>query len=443
MKRTPVSYRDTCTPNLHAFGRMEFETFAASGRLSEILGPGIGYVYLKRDREMRRLGMVYGAEKTLEEINKDSVTKRDCDAYTAGVNEYIKNLKESELPLEYKLLNYRPEPWTNLKIALFMKNMAYDLAGADEDMELTNAKSLFSKEDFAKLYPSLQDSVDPIVPKGTAFMPASVHLHVPVSANTSYFNNIDTVTVREFKPEKDNGSNDWAVSGKKTLSGRPILYNDPHLATNLPSIWYEMQIQTPEFNTYGVSFPGTPYIIIGFNDSCAWGVTNSERDVRDYYKIRFRNFRRQEYRYNGEWKQVDQRIETIKVKGQPDFLDTVAYTVYWFRCSTIRVLPEPPICPPANPMPCIGRLTTPPMSWRHSAIFAPPKTTTITNRRDRPLFGHAWHRISYLLPNRAISRSGSRASFPRNGRGRASSSCPVRIVPICGRTIFPRMKILI
>ncbi len=316
---------------LHAKFRlwqMEFQTFAAAGRLSEILGHGPNNGYIKFDREMRRLGMVYGAEKTLAEIEKDSVTKKDCDAYTAGVNEYIHNLKESELPLEYKLLNYRPEPWTNLKIALFMKNMAYDLAGSDEDIEMTNAKSLFSKEDFAKLYPSMQDSVDPILPKGTHFAPPGVHPRVPADADSLYLSNTDSVTVREFKPEKDNGSNNWAVSGKKTLSGRPILCNDPHLGTNLPSIWYEMQVQTPEFNDYGVSFPGAPYIIIGFNDSCAWGVTNAGRDVRDYYSIRFRNDTRKQYRYNGGWKEVDQRIETIKIRGEEDLVDTVAYTVF-------------------------------------------------------------------------------------------------------------------
>ena len=316
---------------LHAKFRlwqMEFQTHAAAGRLSEILGPGAGNRYLRYDRSMRRLGMVYGAEKALEEIEKDSITKRDCDAYTAGVNEYIKSLKESELPLEYKLLNYKPEPWTNLKIALFMKYMAYDLAGKDNDLELTNAKSLFSKEDFAKLYPAVQDSLDPIIPKGTLFLPPGIQTKAPPTADSLYFNNTDTVTARELKPEKDNGSNNWAVSGKKTQSGSPILCNDPHLGTNLPAIWYEMQIQTPNFNVYGVSFPGAPYIIIGFNDSCAWGVTNAERDVRDYYTIRFKDDTRQEYFFNKEWKTADQRIDTIKIRGQEPFYDTVAYTVF-------------------------------------------------------------------------------------------------------------------
>jgi penicillin amidase len=316
---------------LHAKFRlwqMEFQTYAAAGRLSEILGAGEGGGYVRFDRYMRRLGMVSASEKTLAEIEKDSTAKKDCDAYTAGVNDYIDHLKASDLPLEYKLLNYRPEHWTNLKIALFMKYMAFDLAGGDNDIELTNAKSLFSKEDFAKLYPATQDSVDPIIPKGTKFASPAMQPRMPATVDSQYFNNRDTVTVRELKPEKSNGSNNWAVSGKKTLSHRPILCNDPHLSTNLPAIWYEMQIRTPDYNVYGVSFPGAPYIVIGFNDSCSWGVTNAGRDVRDYYSIRFKDDSRKEYWFNKDWKSTDQRPETIYIKGQAPYFDTVAYTVF-------------------------------------------------------------------------------------------------------------------
>ncbi|MEJ7610924.1 MAG: penicillin acylase family protein [Ferruginibacter sp.] len=130
------------------------------------------------------------------------------------------------------------------------------------------------------------------------------------------------------KPNPANGSNNWAVSGSKTKSGAPILCNDPHLGLNLPSIWYEMQISTPAFNAYGVSFPGSPGIIIGFNDSCAFGFTNGGRDVRDYYEIQFKDDTRKEYRFNNEWKQTDFRIEDIKIAGKPGILDTVAYTVF-------------------------------------------------------------------------------------------------------------------
>ena len=317
---------------LHAKFRlwqMEFQTFAAAGRLSEVLGPGENNSIVKYDRSMRRLGMVDAAEKAVEAIDQDSVTKRDCDAYTAGVNDYISHMKTKDLPLEYKLLNYKPEPWSKLKIALFVKYMAFDLAGADNDFEMTNAKSIFSKTDLAKLYPAVIDSADPIIPRGTHFMPPGSLPQPPASADSLYFDDHDSVTAREMKPEKSNGSNNWAVSGKKTLSGSPILCNDPHLSTNLPAIWYQMQIRTEDYNVYGVSFPGAPYIVIGFNDSCAWGVTNAGRDVRDYYNIKFRDNTRREYWFNNAWRPVeDRKIDTIKVKGQLPVYDTVSYTIF-------------------------------------------------------------------------------------------------------------------
>jgi penicillin amidase len=70
----------------------------------------------------------------------------------------------------------------------------------------------------------------------------------------------------KFPPDKNNGSNNWVVAGSKTQSGAPILCNDPHLELSLPSIWFEMQLSTPTSNSYGVSLPGSPFIIIGFND---------------------------------------------------------------------------------------------------------------------------------------------------------------------------------
>lgn len=316
---------------LHAKFRlwqMEFQTYAAAGRLSEILGAGPDSAYLNNDRNMRRVGMVYGAEKSLAEMERDPVTGKQVDAYTAGVNSYIGQLSAAQLPLEYRLLNYSPEKWTNLKTALFLKYMSYDLTGYETDIEYTNAKSFFSEEDFNKLYPVMNDSASPIVPKGTAFPPPSVKAVAPATADSLYYDYKDTIQVITEKTDKDNGSNNWVAGGTKTKSGRPILCNDPHLGLNLPALWYEMQISTPEFNVYGVSFPGAPAIIIGFNDHIAWGVTNAARDIRDYYKITFKDDSKQEYRFNGAWRKADQKIEAYKMKDGSVFYDTVAYTVF-------------------------------------------------------------------------------------------------------------------
>ena len=314
---------------LHAKFRlwqMELQTLSAAGRASEVVGD----MAISHDREFRRLGMVYAAENSLKEMEKDEVTKNICDAYTAGVNAYIASLTNSSLPLEYKLLGYKPEKWSNLKTALFLKYMSFDLSAHENDFEMTNAKSFFNKADFDKLFPSIQDSLDPIIPRGTVYNAPAIKPIAPAKVDSVYFNfKNDSVNVVELsKPDPDNGSNNWAVAASKTKNGAPILCNDPHLGLNLPSLWYEMQISVPGSNAYGVSFPGAPGVIIGFNDSCAFGFTNGGRDVRDYYEIKFKDDTRKEYWFDSAWVKTSLRIEKIKIAGKPDFIDTVAYTVF-------------------------------------------------------------------------------------------------------------------
>ncbi len=320
---------------LHARFRlwqMEFQTHAAAGRISEILGPGPDNRILQYDRSMRRLGMVYAAEQSVKEVEKTPVSLAQYDAYANGVNAWIDQLTISDLPIEYKLLGYYPERWTVLKTALFLKYMSYDLAGSESDLEFTNARSNFSQLDFEQLYYYLADSLVPVIPNTTLNpypVEPAVNLEPPADADSLYFSFLSADTLSntpETKPNPENGSNNWAVAGAKTASGRPILANDPHLGLNLPSLWFEMQLTTPEFSAYGVTFPGSPNVIIGFNEHISFGFTNAGRDVKDYYEIRFQDDSKSAYWFNGEWKAAEQRVELIKIKGQPDLLDTVSYT---------------------------------------------------------------------------------------------------------------------
>lgn len=313
---------------LHAKFRlwqMEFQTHIAAGRLSEIVGED----KIATDKYFRRLGMVYGAENTLKAIDKDAETKAACDAYTAGVNTYINSLKPEQIPFEYKLLDYKPEAWTNLKTAIFLKFMSWDLAGKTEDLLFTNAKTYFGYDDLQKLYPLIQDTLDPIIPKGTVYEKPSITVTKPIYSDSLYLERKDTINnTPTVKPNKNNGSNNWAVAGSKTKSGKPILCNDPHLGLNLPSLWFEMQITTPKYSSYGATFPGSPAIIIGFNDSCAWGVTNAGRDVEDFYEIKFRDSTMQEYFFDGRWQAAQIRTETIKIKGKPAIEEKIVMTIF-------------------------------------------------------------------------------------------------------------------
>lgn len=309
---------------LHARDRlwqMELQTRAAAGRLSEVLGS----VTVKFDRMQRRKGMVYAAENALRVMNQDPMTKEAVEAYTAGINTYIHQLDDAHLPVEYKLLDYKPEDWTPLKCALLLKYMADDLAGYANDFDYTNAAKLFGQLDADRMYPNRNDSLNPIVPIGTAFPTPAVNAVAPPS---TYQDSIKQLLHFKIdKPDPDNGSNNWAVSGRKTRSGAPILCSDPHLGLHLPSLWYEVQIQVQDMNVYGASLPGAPGVVIGFNDHIAWGVTNAEEDVKDYYLVQLNDHGHQ-YMFNGQYQPTTPRVENIGVRGGATIHDTVAYT-HW------------------------------------------------------------------------------------------------------------------
>tara|TARA_R110000868_G_scaffold235273_9_gene489147 strand:- start:4192 stop:6606 length:2415 start_codon:yes stop_codon:yes gene_type:complete len=298
--------------------QMEMQTYDAAGRLSERLGDRT----LARDKSTRRLGMPYGAERALEEIQNDSVSWAITNAYSDGVNAYISSLSPSDYPIEYKILDFEPEEWAPIKTAHLLKNMTRMLAGGSQDDRTSNTLAYFG-EDFLEKFFSVKPKLnDPIIPvtKIWDFDP------IPVQAPDSIFKPASTIELESFERPEGIGSNNWVVDGSKTKSGYPILANDPHLGLTLPSIWYEVQLYAPSLNTYGVSLQGAPGIIIGFNESAAWGTTNTGADVMDWYEIKFKDDQKKEYWHDGQWKPTTMRVEEIKVRGQETILDTVIYT---------------------------------------------------------------------------------------------------------------------
>jgi len=309
---------------IHAYFRlwqMDMETRAAAGRISEVAGEKA----LTFDRTQRRKGMVYGAENSLTAMESEPHTKTMIDAYTAGVNKYISSLRYWELPIEYKLMNFKPEQWTNIKTALLLKYMADDLTGYSEDIPLTILRDSLPSSDFNLLFPEKIAEATPVIPTGTVFAkPSLPALQTPNDTVWAHFKMSDFTMSRA----EGVGSNSWAISGINTSNGWPILCNDPHLALNLPSLWYEVQLTAPGIDVYGVSLPGAPGVIIGFNDNIAWGFTNNYRDVKDHYLIKPVNNNNKMYWYAGRQMSFSERIEHIQIKGQADFTDTVKYTIH-------------------------------------------------------------------------------------------------------------------
>lgn len=297
--------------------QMEFQTHYAAGRLSEIVGDAA----LESDRYQRRMGAVYGAEKSLEGMLANPKTKIALEAYAQGINAYINQLSEKDLPLEYKLLGYKPETWTTLKSALFLKNMSFVLASGSNELAMTNFVNQFGLNNAEKLFPNFLAEDSPIIPKGTK-------LDFKPLALPKFKDNFEGASSPVVTQERDKGlgSNNWAIAGSKSATGLPILANDPHLTMSLPSIWYYIQMHAPGVNVYGNTMPGAPMVITGFNKDIAWGVTNVGADVMDWYEVRFKDNKQQQYWHNNQWKNVIKRVETIAVKGKPAVVDTVLYT---------------------------------------------------------------------------------------------------------------------
>ncbi|WP_298734523.1 penicillin acylase family protein [uncultured Chitinophaga sp.] len=303
--------------------QMDFGSYAAAGRLSEIFAKK---EFLDYDRNQRRLGIMDAAQRSLKLIMADRETSAALNAYTRGVNAYIQQLDYRNMPLEYKLLGYQPELWTNLKSTLILKSMASRMTGYEEDLFMSKMILALGEERFNQLFPEYYPDAHPVMntdrPAATA---AAQYAKIPGYLNYAFLSANSVIAESAWNPRL--GSNSWAVSGKMTASGFPILANDPHLNLSLPNVWMEMQLNAPGVNVYGVTIPGTPAIIIGFNENIAWGITNGADDVKDWYKLKISPDYRQ-YELDGKWLPLEVRRETIQRKGQPVFYDTVYSTLH-------------------------------------------------------------------------------------------------------------------
>lgn len=305
--------------------QMELTVRSAAGRLSEVVGEQA----LPLDRYKRLTGSVQAAHNLLAVALADTATRQVLLAYTAGVNAWIAGLSSGKVPVEYKLLGSQPEPWTPLKCMLLLVEMTHTLSGPrTTDAALTNAVEKLGREAARELYPDYAFRETPIIPAGTAWnfrplktppVPAG---YLPGSPGTA----ATAEPVAWPRQPEGVGSNNWAMAGSKTATGLPMLAGDPHLHLTLPSIWYEMQLSTPTANAYGVTLPGAPAIIIGFNHDVAWSVTNVAPDVADVYAIRFKDASRREYFYNGSWRKTRAVPDTIRIKGREPEIDTILYT---------------------------------------------------------------------------------------------------------------------
>lgn len=298
--------------------QMDFLSYLAAGRLCEILGENL----LNYDRTQRRSGLLSAARSSLQFLETDAQTKRVLDNYTEGVNAYINHLSEADLPFEYKLLDYHPESWTNLKSVLIMKYMGALLSGYEEDLSSTYLYAALGKKEYDKLFSNYlidkskkRFSID----RFKDSLPTDAYI------DFSFLESSPQIPSSAFNPRL--GSNSWVIGPEKSASGSAILCNDPHLNLSLPAIWYELQLQSKEMNVYGYSIPGTPGIIIGYNESISWGLTNGQTDVCNLFKLELKDDYSQ-YKFDGTWKDTEQTIEEITIRNHKAFYDTVYWSIH-------------------------------------------------------------------------------------------------------------------
>jgi penicillin amidase len=302
-----------------------------SGELSEILGEDT----LKIDREQRILGLRAAAKKSL-----GMASPRDrsyFDAYARGVNAFIAE-HENALPIEFRILKYRPKPWQAEDSIVIANQMVKDLNF------YTFGDTLAREEILAKLGPDL--TADLYVNRSWHDRPPTVmrediddQKNHPESGDKDQDDDDDddsgpdnAVTQRgsdeaiwtQQAPEAVNGSNDWVVSGAHTVSGKPLLSNDMHLGHQMPNLWYEAHLKSGILDVAGVTLPGMPYVIVGHNQRIAWGFTNVGPTVADAF---IENFNAEgAYQTPQGWQQPEHRQEVIHVKGKPDVTVDVKIT---------------------------------------------------------------------------------------------------------------------
>ncbi|MFZ0770977.1 MAG: penicillin acylase family protein [Candidatus Sulfotelmatobacter sp.] len=298
-----------------------------AGELSEILGEGTVEV----DREQRILGLRAAAKKSLGMASPRN--RSYFDAYARGVNAFIEAHWKS-LPIEFRILQYRPKPWQAEDSIVIANQMV-------KDLNFFVFGDAFAREKIlAKLGPEL--TADLYVNRSWHDRPPTV-MREDINDQQNRGDSDDddedddsgpddAVTQRSgaaeiwarHAPEAVNGSNDWVVSGAHTVTGKPLLSNDMHLGHQMPNLWYEAHLKSGNLDVAGVTLPGMPYVIVGHNQRIAWGFTNVGPTVADAFVETFNA--QGVYQTPQGWQQPEQREEVIQVKGKPDVTVDVKIT---------------------------------------------------------------------------------------------------------------------
>jgi len=284
----------------------------ASGATAELLGKDA----LPSDILMRQLGIRRSCEALWNAGDIPADLRAELIAYAAGVNARIAALDEKTLPIYFQALGYRPAPWTPVDSLVFSKYMGWDQSGTLDDLWFGMMVEKLGVQAAEQLWPLERPYEVPTVHAQSDRAKLSALRPLPGMAQTYEHTLAAQRAVHWLGRGGSFGSNNWAIDGTKTTTGKPLLCNDPHLGFSLPSIWYAAHLSVNGENVAGVTFAGAPHVVIGHNDRLAWGITNMQADAVDCFVETMHPDDPLQYQHRGEWKKVERITEHIPVRGE-------------------------------------------------------------------------------------------------------------------------------
>ncbi|MBM3556594.1 MAG: penicillin acylase family protein, partial [Alphaproteobacteria bacterium] len=285
--------------------QLEMNRRIGAGRLAEMLGEAA----LPTDRFLRTLGVHALAERTFPRLTQDA--QAAFNAYAAGINAHIASRKGA-LPPEFLILGVKPEPWKPADSIVWMKMMAWDLGGNwQAELQRARLAKRLSPERIAELLPPYPGEAPVPLPNLKALYEAAP---------------LERAYAALPPVEEANGSNNWALAGGRSATGKPLLANDPHLGLAAPAIWYLAHVSAPGMEFIGATLPGIPSVVLGRTKRLAIAFTNTGPDVQDLYVEKVDLADPSRYLTPDGSRPFETRREVIKVKGRPDEVITVRTT---------------------------------------------------------------------------------------------------------------------
>lgn len=281
-----------------------------AGRLAEILGPeALEYDVLVRTVGLRRIAEVEWCRLPQE-------TRTLLTSFAAGINALIDDSRERP-PIEFDLLDYRPEPWSPLDCLVIESEFRWYLTGRFPVIVMPElARRTLGDGPLFKAFLERESDNESMIRAG----------EYPARRCGSQLVSPQPVGTSAGDPDAATGSNNWVVAGRRTTSGKPMVASDPHIAFEAVSCWHEVHLCGGSFNVAGIAYVGMPAVMFGRNERVGWGCTNNICSQRDLYQEKTDPAHPGCFLFDGQWLPSRSREEVVQVRGAEAVCKTIVHS---------------------------------------------------------------------------------------------------------------------